>query len=341
MTFADWITFLNNQGANIASEQPQQADFGRINAHLRLIPLVHERLLSIAGPDTRKFLQGQLTCDMNELNEHQSLLGSCCTHKGSVISTFRLYQTGPEQLYLSLPANLSEATRTHLGKYIVFSKADLSDTEYVGLGLSGIGAAELIHQSWKLQFSHSNEVQHHNGLIIGKVPGVERFVIWCPLSEAKTVWQHLASSATPAGTDDWRLSDIQAGLAHLSPLSSEAFIPQMLNLQSVGAVSFRKGCYTGQEVVTRLQHRGKLKKLLYRGHSAVAAEPGMKVHAAERDNIGEIIAVAPTPDGYEIQAVINKQAADAGDLRLDLPDSPTLKLLPLPYELDKELFERG
>jgi folate-binding protein YgfZ len=123
------------------------------------------------------------------------------------------------------------------------------------------------------------------------------------------------------------------------PSTRELFIPQMLNLQAVGGVSFKKGCYTGQEIVARMQYLGKLKRRLYRLSldAADLPEPGTQLFApSHNSSIGEVVLAAKAGQNIELLAVLQAEAAEAGDLHLGTLEGPALHLLDLPYELDRD-----
>ena len=353
MSNANWIEFLKSQGASINSEENQltfpehatQAD------KPRLTPLLDQALLQLQGVDTNTFLQGQLSCDLTLLSTEKSLLGSNCTPKGNVISAFRLIRQTEEQVLLRLPKSISLQAQANLNKYIVFSKADLTDVsdDYVGLGLQGAQAEALIRELFSVESTAVDEQCLVEQLMIIRVPGtIARFELWMPASQAIDTYSQLAAKTQPASTDAWLLGEIQAGLVQLDAESVDNYLPQMLNLQAVDGVSFSKGCYTGQEVITRLQYRGKLKKLLARGSvgSDLQPIPGMALHSPKRKSVGKVLASAPvyaadgSIQGYELQAVISKNAMDDNQLRLDSQEGPAVELLALPYDIDPELFER-
>ncbi len=140
-------------------------------------------------------------------------------------------------------------------------------------------------------------------------------------------------------------------MVQLSADSLESYIPQMLNLQAVDGISFNKGCYTGQEIVARLQFRGKLKKLMYAatisaddlGADTLGNDPvtaGSTLFSSAGRSVGKVLSWVHEGEGVLLQAVVNKSAADAGDLHLHRADGAAVTLLPLPYSIDPELFER-
>jgi folate-binding protein YgfZ len=147
----------------------------------------------------------------------------------------------------------------------------------------------------------------------------------------------MAAEAVQTGSNFWTLMDIRAGVPAVYDETADAFVPQMTNLQLIGGVSFTKGCYTGQEVVARMQYLGTLKRRMYRVHidSPQCPAPGMPLHSASSESgqgAGRIVAAAPAPQGgYEALAVIQISSAEAGDLHLVDADGPRLELLELPY----------
>ncbi len=342
-----WIEFLQTQGAHFCptTEELLRFEPGPQAGNCRLVPLLNAGLLQVSGPDAATFLHGQLTCDLRQVSATQSTLGAHCTAKGNVISLFRLLRLGDDYL-LRLPASLLETARSALARYIVFSKAEIGNTreERVGLGLSGTTSETLLTALYGALPESPGEVLCLDNGLLCRVPGsVPRFELWLTPEAAIAAWKALAVEAQPATPDSWLAQDIRAGLAQLAPETSDEFIPQMLNLQAVGALSFNKGCYTGQEVVARMQYRGKLKRILYAAEVESLTPPaiGMSLHSPERKSVGKVLAWAPLSGGrYLLQLVASKEVAEQAPLHLDTQDGPALTLQPLPYRLDEALFER-
>lgn len=308
-----------------------------------LVPLTHQRIISINGPETAKFLQGQLSCDIAEVQRIGSRLGSHCNIKGHMISLFRVMRQTPEAFRLRTDAGNADKALAAIKKYIIFSKAEAElDANLVGIGFFGSAAAELAARAVASVPTEVDQVSVEGERLLVRVPGDNRFECWLPADDAATLVQELADKASLAGTDAWLLQQIRAGVPDLRSDTSEAFIPQMTNMQALEGVSFTKGCYTGQEVVTRLQHRGILKKPMYRASVTTAERPlpGQALHSAAKENIGQVVLAAPTGgDNFELLAVVTKEQAESSTIHLESAEGPQLTLLELPYTLDPRLFE--
>ncbi|WP_207062538.1 folate-binding protein YgfZ [Motiliproteus sp. SC1-56] len=343
MSRQQWTDFLQQQGIELDPEA--NAVIGaECAAEPQVVPLLERGALSLQGPQAEQFLQGQVTCDLNRLSTEQSLLGANCTPKGNVVSAFRLLKMEEESLRLLLPRAILEPALANLKKYIIFSKAELTDASdaWVGVGLQGAGAPALVEALMGSTPQAEGTQVKQDELVAVRVPG-DRFEIWGPVAAMTSRWPQIAEGASVAPSRAWQRTELAAGLPQLDAQSVEAYLPHMLNLQALDAISFEKGCYTGQEVVARMQHRGKLKKLLYRGRvqTANAPETGEGLHTPQRRSVGKVLASVPLPEGgYEIQAIINKGAADEDELRLGDQDGPAVTLLALPYPIDPALFER-
>ncbi|NMY43077.1 folate-binding protein YgfZ [Pseudomonas sp. WS 5013] len=300
-------------------------------------PLNHEALLAVRGPDAAKFLQGQLTCNLNYLDERTSSLGARCTPKGRMISSFRIVQEGDGYL-LALASELLEAQLADLKKYAVFSKSSLADESaiWVRFGLSG-GDGALVSLGLDLP-QQPDAVARANGLIAIRLPG-GRAELWAPAAQADSLQARLAAQLPEAPLNDWLLGQVRAGIGQVFGATRELFIPQMINLQAVGGVSFKKGCYTGQEIVARMQYLGKLKRRLQRlslakGElPAVGSELFSPVHGS---SVGEVVLAAGNGDGAELLAVLQEDAVADGRIHLGNPEGPSLDLLELPYQLDAD-----
>uniref|UniRef100_UPI0039175BD9 CAF17-like 4Fe-4S cluster assembly/insertion protein YgfZ n=1 Tax=Pseudomonas sp. TaxID=306 RepID=UPI0039175BD9 len=137
----------------------------------------------------------------------------------------------------------------------------------------------------------------------------------------------------------WLLGQIRAGIGQVMEQTRQLFIPQMINLQAVGRVSFQKGCYTGQEIVARMQYLGKLKRRQYR--LALAQDeipaPGTEVFSpTHSSSVGEVVIAAHAHAGCELLAVLTADSVEDDNLHLGSPEGPRLTLLSLPYELDRD-----
>ncbi len=299
--------------------------------------LSHEGILAVRGPDASKFLQGQLTCNLNYLSDTQSSLGARCTQKGRMQSSFRILLQG-DGVLLAMAHELLEPQLADLKKYAVFSKAKLSDesAQWVRFGLGDAGTALL---SLGLELGEeAGKLVRNNDLIAVRVsPG--RAELWAPADQADTLRGQLAAQLPEGELNQWLLGQVRAGIGQVMPATRELFIPQMLNLQAIGGVSFKKGCYTGQEIVARMQYLGKLKRRLYRLclPAGDLPEPGTPLFSPTHgSSIGEVVIAARAEQQIELLAVLQAEAAEGGDIHLGTLEGPGLQLLDLPYQLDRD-----
>lgn len=306
-------------------------------------PLTHLGLFDVIGPEAEKFLQGQLSCDVAIVSGGRSLLGSHCNIKGSMISLSRVMAV-TDGFWLRSERNILAQAQTNLKKYMIFSKAESQDRseEVLGLGIQGANAAEALATAGVPVPGEEGETVAIEGGVLVRVPG-DRFEAWLSADNAVALLTELLKSAVLAGSDSWQASEIAQAIPTLHPETLETFIPQMTNLQALDGVSFTKGCYTGQEIVTRLQHRGKLKRPMYRLSFSGASAPvaGSLIDSPDRKGVGTVVdSVKTSADGGELLAVIIKESFDDADLALTIEGiNEPLSRLDIPYTLDPELFE--
>ena len=300
--------------------------------------LTHEGVLAVRGVDASKFLQGQLTCNLNYLNEETSSLGARCTQKGRMQSSFRIVFEGDGCL-LAMASELIEAQLLDLRKYAVFSKSKLTDesADWVRFGLQD-GDAALVSLGLDLPQETDSVVRANDLIAIRVSPG--RAELWVRSAEADSIKSRLASHLNEAPLNDWLLGQIRVGIGQVFGSTREEFIPQMINLQAVGGVSFKKGCYTGQEIVARMQYLGKLKRRLYRLtlSGEEIPQPGTAlfspVHASA---VGNVVMAAQDGQHIELLAVLQGDAAEDGRINLGSPEGAALQMSELPYTLDSKL----
>ncbi|WP_145137455.1 YgfZ/GcvT domain-containing protein [Pseudomonas duriflava] len=298
--------------------------------------LSHEGVLSIRGADASKFLQGQVTCNLNYLSRETSTLGARCTPKGRMVSSFRLVQE-EDGLLMALARELVEPQLADLKKYAVFSKSVLADesTSWIRFGAS----AETVRQAWPALDvpEQTNRVAYLEELKIVRLSG-ERVELWAPQEHASSVRDRLTKVTEEAPLERWLLEQIRAGVGQVFGPTRELFIPQMINLQAVDGVSFKKGCYTGQEIVARMQYLGKLKRRLFRlsVHSD-APEPGTALFSpVHTTSVGEVVLAAHAGDMTELLAVLQLDAQEDGRIHLGALEGPLCELLDLPYTIDTD-----
>ncbi|CAI8849665.1 tRNA-modifying protein YgfZ [Pseudomonas sp. IT-P12] len=299
--------------------------------------LSHEGVLAVRGVDAAKYLQGQLTCNLNYLSDTRASLGARCTQKGRMQSSFRILLQG-DGVLMAMASELLEPQLADLKKYAVFSKSKLTDESaaWVRFGLEK-GDAALLSLGLELP-AETDSVVRNDPLIAVRV-SPDRAELWVPADQADAVKGKLSALLAEGDLNQWLLGQVRAGIGQVMAGTRELFIPQMLNLQAVGGVSFKKGCYTGQEIVARMQYLGKLKRRLYRLSLSgdQLPEPGTPLFSATHaSSIGEVVMAAHTGHNVELLAVLQAEAAQSGDVHLGTLEGPALQLLDLPYELDRD-----
>ena len=299
--------------------------------------LSHEGLLAVRGPDASKFLQGQVTCNLNYLNDSQCSLGARCTPKGRMQSSFRIVSQNDGYL-LAMDKDLLEAQLAELQKYAAFSKSKLGDESaaWVRFGLSG-GDDLLFGLGLELPPQADSVARSNELLALRLADG--RAELWAPAEQADALGERLAAQLAQAPLNSWLLAQVRAGIGQVVGATRELFIPQMLNLQALGGVSFKKGCYTGQEIVARMQYLGKLKRRLYRLSlaSEQLPEPATALFSpVHGSSVGEVVLAARSDAGVELLAVLQDDAAQDGRIQLGSAEGLALSLLDLPYTLDSD-----
>lgn len=233
------------------------------------------QICQITGNEAGKFLQGLITCNINDLPPLQAQPAAFCNLQGRVITNFFIWQHN-EQYCLWLPESMIEIVVKHLKKYALFSKIKIEITNKNIYALSAIN-----HTVKNYETSADNyyvampNYLNQQLLICGNACDVEKLLI----------------QAKPLDLAQWHLAMIEAGWSIIYPETSGLFTPQMLNLEKLDAVSFEKGCYLGQEIVARTQHLGKVKKHLHKIelHSETMLLPGMSIQYGENNLTGVII----------------------------------------------------
>lgn len=242
-----------------------------------LVPL-EESVLEISGQEAASYLQGQTTCDVLALKRGGAQLAALCNLKGRVEATFWLFRVEENRFLMVVPEELFEPVLSRLRRYKLRTRVDFTPSSLKSFGLFGqppefrASASPGIFLSFKVPFS---------GFRL--------------LAEPDELFPALAARGTIHLKPEtfWQLREIEAGLPTVLPETSGAFLPQMLDLDRLGAVSFTKGCYLGQEVVARAQHRGEVKRRLFYGEIRGKAPllPGSELLRGE-EVVGQVVGAA-------------------------------------------------
>ncbi|MHB1140889.1 MAG: CAF17-like 4Fe-4S cluster assembly/insertion protein YgfZ [Sulfuricaulis sp.] len=340
-----WKNFIRSQGAVLDGERVQH--FGQPAEERRaaaqsnvLADLSDQALICARGADTQNFLNGQLSNNMRRLDATHSQLAAWCSPKGRMLVIFRLFRRGDDTL-MQLPASLLETILKRLKMFVLRAKVTLEDAgaELVSFGISGPDAERLLREAAGFVPGEISGCETRDEITVIKIAGPHpRFEIIAPTDSAMKLRTTLRSTTTPVAAPVWNWLDIMAGIPGVHPETSEAFVPQMANLEIVGGVDFKKGCYPGQEIVARMQYLGKLKQRMYRARFEGDAlpRPGDSIFAPDfpGQSAGTVVAAQPAPDkGFDLLAVIQISSAENGELHLGSETGPKLSLQTLPYSV--------
>ena len=283
----------------------------------RLVDLSHNALIAVTGDDAAAFLQGQLTNDVAALKPGEAHWTGWCSPKGRLIASLLLARKADGYLAM-LPAELAPAIAKKLSMYVLRAKVKIADAsgEYARYGVVGAGSAEAVRA-----------LAADDALLAIPVADAAHVVI-APTGDARL--EQLRRATTPAGPEAWTLALIHAGIPTVVAATQEEFVPQMANFDLIGGVSFRKGCYTGQEIVARTQYRGILKKRMALAHvEGAAPTPGQSVYspACGEHSAGTVVSAAPAPGGgYDFLVVAQIESLREGNLRLGAPDGAPIAI---------------
>jgi folate-binding protein YgfZ len=288
-------------------------------------PLPHLGVIRVQGADAAAFLHGQLTQDFAQLGETAARLAAFCTPKGRMLASFIGWRRGPDEILLVCGRDVLPAALKRLSMFVLRAKAKLADAS-AEFALAGLAGAELAGSGAPWTLRRDGEAQ-----VVQLYPGD---------GQPRALWVAPAGTQPPAGPALtpalWHWGEVRSGIARISAPVVEAFVPQMLNYESVGGVNFKKGCYPGQEVVARSQFRGTLKRRGFLAHADAELAAGQEVfQAADAEQPAGVVALAAAAPGGGWDAIVSLQlaAVEAGDLHARRADGPALQLLPLPYPL--------
>ncbi len=286
-------------------------------------------VIRASGAEAASFLHGQLTQDVQHLDEAHARLAGYCSVKGRLLASFVVWRRGPEEILLACSADLLPGVLKRLSMFVLRAKCKLADAsaEWPLWGLAGEAAAAAPAGTWaRASMGDADVLRLPDAVVDGRaVP--------------RALW---AGSTAPAGApldaEAWRWLEVHSGVARIAAATSEQFVPQMVNLELVGGVNFQKGCYPGQEIVARSQYRGTLKR---RGHiveAAVALQPGQEVfHSADPGQpAGMVVLAGQWGERHAALVELKLAALEGGSLHAGAAEGPVLTATALPYAFPTE-----
>jgi len=301
-----------------------------------VIPCTEEVVLSCKGKDTVEFLQSQLTCDLRNLAENQFLLGAYCNPKGRVLASLRLCRT-PEAIQLITHHSVANALLSRLRMYVLRADVMITLSEETAIMCAGGFDIQDIPAS-------ASDVLACSAFGPDIVQGSESSPYPCTLvigrsDDLATCWSSLPTAPVPLGSDYWSLLQIRNGIPSVTDSTSGLFTPQNINLDLINAVSFKKGCYPGQEIVARMRYLGKVKQRMVRGWSSQPSAflPGETIYAGGSGaKSGTVVSSAILEDRpSELLMSVSDFMETGSPYHATEPGGPEIRMLDLPYSISE------
>ena len=274
--------------------------------------LDHLGVLRFAGDDAEAFLQGQLTCDVAALPRGGARHGAYCSAKGRMLANFLLWRD-EDGFAMLLSRDLVVPVHKQISKFVLRSRVRITDASE-SVVLVGATARRLA-----ASLPGPSILLEDGRLLLALAP-----------EAAQGALQGLPLSSPAL----WRWLDIRGGLPLITAATQDQLVPQMANLELIGGVSFDKGCYTGQEIVARSQHLGKVKRRMFLANVAAPARAGDALYSDDlgAQASGIVVNAESSPEGgHDVLAVVHAESRERSTVHLEAPDGPVLRFLPLPY----------
>ena len=301
--------------------------------------LSHLGIIRAAGSDAASFLHNQLTNDVLLMKDGQCRLAAFCNAKGRMQASFVVYKRSAEEVLLICRKDLIAQTVKRLSMFVMRAKAKLSDAtdDFQLLGLAGDAVAQTLNGEASASSLTAEPWQRH------AVAAADVLTLYPALGQARALWLAPKDVSAPAGlalsTDLWQVGEVMSGIAWVELATFEAFVPQMLNYESVDGVNFKKGCYPGQEIVARSQFRGTLKRRAFIVQSTAPMMAGQEVFSSldVTQPCGLVAQAASEADRHVAVVELQLSATENSSLHLGAAEGPVLSLLPLPYALRDDI----
>lgn len=287
--------------------------------------LSHLGVIRARGADAADFLHGQLTQDVRGLATGAACFADYLSPKGRVLASCVVLRRAPDELLLLCHHSVLAAALRRLALFVLRARVTLEDATpaYAMVGLLGAATRACVPEGAPPWSAHA--AGPACAVALHPADGVARALWIAPVGEP-------APQADAVDVAAWLLAEVRCGVVTVSAPVADAYVPQMLNHESVGAVHFHKGCYPGQEVVARSQFRGSVKRRTALTRCAAALAVGDEVFSAGA-SIGTVVQSAALPDGGCSALVVLPTAAAHDALRARSPEGAPLQIEALPYAL--------
>ena len=332
----NWKNFLITKNAAFSADGEIRFPGTENNGKNVIFPISSLDILTVSGSDATSFLQGQATCNINDITETKGSFGAFCTPKGRTISTFFIIKQN-ESYLLVLPSGLLEKVTKKLQLYILRSDVLLNDTQDE-FCLFGMTCPDTAESDLNLPDQNYTATGNHEIKAI-RFPALQpRFLIIGPTQSAIDLWTDFTENQTyhTANSSDWSYLDVISGIPWLNSETSEEFIPQMINLDQLDGISFNKGCYTGQEIVARTHYLGKSKRKMYLADSSPMEPVGSGLNIIDHEidqqqSVGRVLVACRQNDQVKMLVVMQIANADSKKLLIENRDQDEVSLSELSY----------
>jgi tRNA-modifying protein YgfZ len=326
MSLSQWQSYLITQGAHLDNGaimhfgHPEQERKHLSDGNI-ICDLSHLTLLELNGADAANFLQGQVTNDVKLLNGQQAHYTGYCSPKGRLLGLFLAF-AHQGHLHLQMPSSIAEGIAKRLRMYVLRSKVVITDKSdsIIKLGLNGPHAEEILTALFgdtPIEPYALKTLEQATIVRLPSIAGQQRYEIFTSTEHADSIWKSLNLKASPVGKPCWDWLEIQSGIAEIIVATQEQFVPQMVNLDVLNAINFKKGCYTGQEIVARTHYLGSVKRrtFLMEVSSDVSPQAGDKLLDEYNNEIGQVVRVAPNlVSGFDLLSELRIEAQQAGPI---------------------------
>lgn len=297
-----------------------------------LTPLSHLGLIHISGNDAEIFLQGQLTCDIKKLTEKLSSPAAYCSPKGRAIASFEVVKRGNNDFLLTLSIELVEKVIKRLKMFVMRSDVSIEDatTRYSILGLTSKGNENIkLPCKLKLPTEEENSSASESSVAIRVSKNPTRFMILSADNKEE-------QNSLTYDPSHWILQDIKSGLPLITLATSEEHIPQMFNLDLLGGISFKKGCYSGQEIIARMHYLGKLKQRTFLAvtQSETVPKPNTPIFDGEK-KVGSVLLSARDKDDSVKMLVVMQISHEKKPLNIENNRGSAIIFIDLPYTFER------